>query len=70
MSIVHKHREAHGRAAKDEIEKWYQRASLDAMQHGKDTEEAIANLRAVNAERRLQDQRDLDADYRNYIAPV
>jgi hypothetical protein len=70
MSIIHKHREAYGRAAKDEIEKWYQRASLEAMQHEKHTVEAVQDLRAVNAERRLRDQRDLDADYRNYIVPV
>lgn len=59
-----------GKGLKAEMEKFYEQATLQRLQDARATEEAVIHLRAVNAERRLQDQRDLDADYRNYIAPV
>jgi Skp family chaperone for outer membrane proteins len=59
-----------GKGLKAEMDKFYEQATLQRLQDARATEEAIADLRAVNAERRLQDQRDLDADYRNYIVPV
>jgi hypothetical protein len=70
MIHLHLQKQLHGRAAEVEIADFYKRAHLDRLQHDSDTEEAIANLRAINAERRAQDQRDIDADYRNYIVPV
>lgn len=70
MIHLHLQKQLHGRAAEVEIADFYKRAYLDRLQHGSGTEEAIADLRAVNAQRRLQDQRDLDTDYRNYIIPV
>ncbi len=68
--MIHRHKEPHGRAATVEMEKFYERASLQRIQDTRAVEDATTQLRAINAERRLQDQRDLDADYRNYIVPV
>ena len=68
--MIHKHKEAHGRAATKELDQFYEQASIQRIQDARAVEDATSQLRAVNAERRLQDQRDLDADYRNYIVPV
>jgi hypothetical protein len=68
--MIHKHKEAHGRAATVELEKFYEQASIQRIQDARAVEDATTQLRTVNAERRLQDQRDLDADYRNYMVPV
>jgi hypothetical protein len=70
MIHLHLQKQLHGRLAEVELADFYKRAHLDRVQHDRDTEEAIADLRAENARRRLQDQRDLDADYRNYVIPV
>jgi hypothetical protein len=59
-----------GKGLKAEMEKFYEQASLQRIQDARAVEDATAQLRAVNAERRLRDQCDLDADYRNYIVPV
>lgn len=68
--MIHKHKEPHGRAATVELAKFYEQASLQRLQDARAVEDAATQMRAVNAEHRLQDQRDLDADYRNYIVPV
>jgi hypothetical protein len=68
--MIHKQREAHGRAATKELDQFYAQASIQRIQDARAVEDATRQLRVVNAERRLQDQRDLDADYRNYIIPV
>lgn len=68
--MIRKHREPHGRASTLELEKFLKNSSLQMIVHQNEVAEAVAKLRATNAERRLQDQRDLDADYRNYIIPV
>jgi len=45
-------------------------ATLQCIQHDEFIVKAIAELREWNAAARAQDQRDIDADYRNYIVPV
>ena len=68
--MIHRHKEPYGRAATIELEKFLAQSTVAVIEHQRFVEENTAALRAVNAERRLQDQRDLDADYRNYIVPV
>jgi hypothetical protein len=68
--MIYLHKEPHGRAATLETQKFYEQATLQRLQQQEEVVHAIANLRALNAERRLQDQRDMDEHYRNYIVPV
>jgi hypothetical protein len=63
-------RAPYGKKAAAELEKYFEQSSLQRIQQEQEIEMMIADLRTVNAERRLRDQRDLDADYRNYIVPV
>jgi len=68
--MIYAHKEPHGRAATLETQRFYEQASIQRIDHENAVAQAIANLRAINAERRLQDQRDLDEHYHNYIIPV
>jgi len=58
------------RAEQMEIAKFMKEATLQCIQHDEFIVKAIAELREWNAAARAQDQRDIDADYRNYIVPV
>jgi len=68
--MIYLHKEPHGRAATLETQKFYEQATRQRITDARAVDEAIANLRVLNAERRLQDQRDMDDHYRNYIIPV
>jgi hypothetical protein len=68
--MIYRHKEPHGRASTLETQKFYEQATLQRLQQQEEVAQAIADLRDLNAERRLQDQRDMDEHYRNYIIPV
>lgn len=54
----------------EEIMAFFQRSSQERQEFEQRTLDMIEDLRRGNAERRLQDKKDLDAEYRNYIVPV
>lgn len=56
--------------AAEEIMAFFQRSSQERQEFEQRTLDMIEDLRRGNAERRLQDKKDLDAEYRNYIVPV
>lgn len=56
--------------AAEEIMAFFQRSSQERQEFEQRTIDMIEDLRRGNAERRLQDKKDLDAEYRNYIVPV
>lgn len=56
--------------AAEEIMAFFQRSSQERQEFEQRTLDMIEELRRGNAERRLQDKKDLDAEYRNYIVPV
>jgi hypothetical protein len=57
-------------SAETEIQAFFMKSSLERAEKDQFAQDAIDELRRMNAERRLQDKRDLDAEYRNYIVPV
>jgi hypothetical protein len=59
-----------GPSIENEIKDFFKKSSLQRIQEERECRVAVAELRAENARRRLSDQRDLDADYRNYVIPV
>jgi hypothetical protein len=74
MSSVYDHKSAistyRGKSTEKEIQDFFKKSTLQRIQDERESQAAVEDLRAENARRRLQDQRDLDADYRNYIIPV
>jgi hypothetical protein len=71
-TAIHKHvlKQAHGRAAEKELYELLNRANKESAQRQEEARQSVIDLRAENARRRLQDQSELDADYRNYLIPV
>jgi hypothetical protein len=59
-----------GKSIENEILDFFKKSTLQRIQDERECRVAIEEMRAENARRRLQDQRDLDADYHNYIIPV
>lgn len=59
-----------GPSIEKEIQDFFSKSSIQRQQEERECRVAIEELKVENARRRLNDQRDLDADYRNYIIPV
>jgi hypothetical protein len=70
MSRVYESKITRGKSIEKEILDFFSKSSLQHIQEERESRVAVEELRAENARRRLQDQRDLDADYRNYVIPV
>lgn len=74
MSSVYDHKSSlgpyRGKSTEKEIQDFFKKSTLQRIQDDRESRVAVDDLRAENARRRLQDQRDLDADYRNYVIPV
>ena len=59
-----------GKSIEKEIQDFFKESTIQRLQRDEETRQAVITLRAENARRRLQDQRDMDEHYRNYIIPV
>lgn len=68
MSRIYEYKR--GLASEQEIKKFFEQSTAQRIDADRASAGAIAELRAENARRRLQDQSVLDADYRNYLIPV
>lgn len=70
MSHPHGNYGPRGKSIENEILDFFKKSTLQRIQDDRACAVAVAEMGAENARRRLQDQRDLDADYRNYVIPV
>jgi hypothetical protein len=56
--------------AHDEIMKFFQKSTQERIEHETAVEDAIVEMRLRNAEFKMENDRDLAREYRNYIIPV
>jgi hypothetical protein len=59
-----------GKGQEKEIQEFFKASSIQRLKQDAEARIAVIELREINTQRRMQDQRDLDADYRNYVMPV
>jgi hypothetical protein len=58
------------KGAEKEIQDFFKASSIQRARQDAEMRISVIELRELNMHRRMQDQRELDADYRNYVIPV